>query len=127
VYDAALGEFALLFESPSDPEVGSFEVLDAGAEFHLVVAPFCGASEYTLHVRASCCAESALQASAATEPDGVKHRRAAREEYRTGGGASEDEEEPGPELYGVLVEVDDRGDVRAHPLLVVLPAAAAPR
>jgi hypothetical protein len=121
VYDAALGEFVFLFEDPADPEVGSFEVLVSGAEFHLVVAPFLGVSDYTLQVRASCCSAVAEGAGrvAGRGAAAASAKRTAREGYSAAHGRGDEDDEELVELRGVLVEVDERGGMRARPLRVL--------
>jgi hypothetical protein len=52
LYDPQVGGFAFCFETSANPEAGSFEILQAGKEFHLVVTSFVGASAYRLDVEA---------------------------------------------------------------------------
>lgn len=50
VWDPAFGQFVACFETAVDPESGSFVVLEANKEIHLVVRSFQGDSAYWLDV-----------------------------------------------------------------------------
>jgi hypothetical protein len=129
VYDPYIDDFVLCFEDPLDPEVGSFDVLDAGAEFHIVVTPFAGVSDYELEIVATCCALApALQAGPSQPEDSSTSKityalelapsqsAAVRlEAYRKAGEVLEEEEEEQEQerVPGVLIEIDDSGSMEA--------------
>ncbi len=50
VWDPVFGAYVTCFETADDPEGGSFTVLEAGKEIHLVVRSFHGSSAYWLDV-----------------------------------------------------------------------------
>ncbi len=50
VYDPYFDEFVAVFDSPYNPERGSFLVLDPDVEFHMVVDAYDQASSYTLEL-----------------------------------------------------------------------------
>lgn len=127
VYDPYLDEFVLCFEAPGDFESGSFDVLDAGTEFHVVVAPFSGVSNYELEIVAGCCGIAPLSlspsdgnvtGSAIVSPQaGASERGTERLRGYTKGqpaeAASEADETQEVELHrrgrGVLIEIDEAG------------------
>jgi hypothetical protein len=131
VWDPALHDFVACFESPYDPEVGSFEVLAADTAFHLVVLPFAGGSDYTLEVSASCCATglasdatAALGAAVVGAPAGTAaSRHADRARYGTRDADPDPDDVTSERGRGVLIEVDEAGAVRAV-LQLVLTAVA---
>ncbi|HJO27536.1 MAG TPA: hypothetical protein QF730_09850 [Planctomycetota bacterium] len=50
LYDPWTGSFTAIFDSPYNPEFGSFLVLEPGRPFHLVVSSYSGDSSYSLRV-----------------------------------------------------------------------------
>ena len=49
-FDPQLGTTVACFQSPTNPERGSVDVLFGGLDFHLVVESFAGASRYSLEI-----------------------------------------------------------------------------
>jgi len=137
VYDPSIDDFVLCFEDPLDPEVGSFDVLDAGTEFHLVVTPFEGVSDYELEIVATCCSLSSVALEAGTDDDEVfnhvgghevestsalsvapqaalSQRETARlRAYTKSGEVVADEDVEPQRARGVLIEMDDHGAIDA--------------
>lgn len=62
VWDPVFGQYVTCFETAAQPESGSFLVLEAGKEIHLVVRSFAGDSAYWLDV-AGAAADYGLQAA----------------------------------------------------------------
>lgn len=123
VYDPFVGDFVLFFETPYDPEIGSFLVLEAGTEFHLVVRSFQGSSDYTLEVLGSPLEAGpspgiAPLAADLARPSGGGDVRALYGAYRPAPPPPAPEEEPVPALW---MRLDEHGRI-----IEVLPVALHP-
>jgi hypothetical protein len=80
VYDPALNGFLACFESPFEPETGSFLLVEPPYDFHLVVTSFFGASEYELEVTTSPIAGT-YDSTATREPTLVEPRNPGAANY----------------------------------------------
>lgn len=101
VWDPVFGAYVTCFETSSSPEGGSFVVLEAGKEIHLVVRAFHGDSAYWLDVVGL---STVYGAQAAPEPPAPRVQ-GAWDAYAPAPVASEDVE-PGREAVLLEIAVD---------------------
>lgn len=117
LYDPLVDDFVALFETPVDPEAGFFQVLDPGAEIHMVVTPFghsLGAYTLEVFVRpigsiSSFTAEAKKGSRIAAESRGSRPEQHGRaDDYKVGREPVDVSEapEPQPRFEGTLVVID---------------------
>jgi hypothetical protein len=114
VWDPVFGAYVTCFETSSSPEGGSFVVLEAGKEIHLVVRSFHGTSAYWLDVVGL---STVYGAEAAPEPLAARVQDA-WEAYAPAA-VARDEAEPGREA--VLLEFAADGSLIASAPVRVVP------
>jgi hypothetical protein len=114
VWDPVYGAYVTCFETAASPEGGSFTVLEAGKEIHLVARSFHGSSAYWLDVVGL----SAVYGAQAAPQPLAPRAPGAWDAYAP---AAAEPEEPAPGLDAVLLEIAADGS-----LISSVPARVVP-